>query len=138
MMNSLVAIVGNNWGFFMADSSFNICGRTLEFSVRVVKFCGFLNRQGYESRDLAKQLIRSGTSIGANVEEAQAAQSKADFLSKMRIALKEARETRYWLRVIIASNLVPEARLVALLNEANELSNIIGSIIVKTQNNSRK
>ena len=57
----------------MADSSFDICERTLEFSVRVVKFCSFLSRQGYESRDLAKQLIRSGTSIGANVEEAQAA-----------------------------------------------------------------
>ena len=106
----------------------------------MLSFADFSTNRDYESRDLAKQLIRSGTSIGANanVEEAQAAQSKADFLSKMRIALKEARETRYWLRLIIASDLVSESRLVSLLNEANKLSNIIGSIIVKIQNNQTK
>jgi four helix bundle protein len=122
----------------MNKKSIDICERTLQFAVRVVKFCSFLNKQGYESRDLSRQLIRSGTSIGANVEEAQAAQSTADFISKMKIALKEGRETRYWLRVIIASELVPEDRLISLLNESNELIKILGRIIVNTQNNQQK
>ncbi|PMB37920.1 four helix bundle protein [Fischerella thermalis CCMEE 5330] len=57
------------------------------------------------ARTLAQQLLRSGTSIGANVEEAQAAQSKADFIGKMMIALKQSRETRYWLRLLVASEI---------------------------------
>lgn len=122
----------------MSEKKKDICNRTFNFSVRIVKFCSFLNQQGYESRDLARQLIRSGTSIGANVEESQAAQSTADFISKLKIALKEGRETRYWLRVLIASELVPESRLISLLNESNELIKIIGSIIVKTQQNKKK
>lgn len=123
----------------MSDKTFDICERTFKFSVRIVNLCRFLNKQGYEVRDLSRQLIRSGTSIGANVEEAQAAQSTADFISKLKISLKEARETRYWLRLLIATKLVKEERLSPLLNEANELMNIIGAIIVKTQkNNNRK
>ncbi|MGB5770388.1 MAG: four helix bundle protein [Crocosphaera sp.] len=122
----------------MSKKPKDICERTFNFSVRIVKFCSFLNQQGYESRDLARQLIRSGTSIGANVEESQAAQSTADFISKLKISLKEGRETRYWLRVLIASELVPESRISSLLNECNELINIIGSIIVKTQQNQKK
>lgn len=122
----------------MSNKDKDICERTFNFSVRIVKFCSFLNQQGYESRDLARQLIRSGTSIGANVEEAQAAQSTADFISKLKIALKEGRETRYWLRVLIASELVSKSRLNSLLNESNELIKIIASIIVKTQQNQRK
>ena len=122
----------------MADKVFDICERTLKFSVRVVKFCSFLSQQGTQSRELSKQLIRSRTSIGANVEEAQSGQSTADFLSKMEIALKEARETRYWIRVIIASELVPENRLVSLLNEANELIKILSAIIIKKKKNRGK
>ncbi len=122
----------------MSEKPFDICERTFNFSQRIVKLCSFLNQQGYESRDISRQLIRSGTSIGANVEESQAAQSTADFLSKLEIALKEARETRYWLRLIIASELVSENRLVPLLNETNELIKIIASIIVKTKGNRKK
>lgn len=122
----------------MSDKTFDICQRTFEFSVRIVNLCRFLNKQGYEIRDLSRQLIRSGTSIGANVEEAQAAQSTADFISKLKIALKEARETRYWLRLLVATELVKEKRLIPLIDEANELMNIIGAIIVKTQKNKIK
>ena len=64
------------------------------------------------------QLIRSGTSIGANVEESQAAQSTADFIHKLEIALAETRETRYWLRLLIAVELFPESRWLPLLNES--------------------
>ncbi len=80
------------------------------------------------SRILANQLLRSGTSIGANVEEAQGAQSKADFTAKMYIACKEARETHYWLRSLIETNLVPENRLAPLLDKANQLVAILTTI----------
>ena len=75
----------------------DITERTFEFAVQVVKLCQVLDEQPGAGRTLSRQLIRSGTSIGANVEEAQSGQSRADFISKLQIALKEARETRYWL-----------------------------------------
>jgi len=73
--------------------------RAFELAVRIVKVCQFLDEQLGVGRTLGKQLIRSGTSIGANLEEAQAGQSRADLISKNAIALKEARETHYWLRL---------------------------------------
>ncbi|MEM1309465.1 MAG: four helix bundle protein [Cyanobacteria bacterium P01_H01_bin.153] len=112
-----------------------ITERTFDFSVRVVKLCQVLDEQPGVGRTLSKQLIRSGTSIGANVEEAQSGQSRADFVSKLQIALKEARETRYWLRLLIATNLMPENRLSPLLQESDELIKILASIIVKTKRN---
>lgn len=122
----------------MADKPFDICERTFQFSVRIVNLCSFLNQTPGAVRELSKQLIRSGTSIGANVEESRAAQSTADFIHKLEIALKEARETRYWIRLIAATNLVPENRLLPLLEETNELMNIIASMIVKSKDNKRK
>ena len=77
--------------------------------------------------------MRSGTSIGANVEEAQAAQSKADFISKMNISLKEARETHYWLRLIVASQLISESKLLALKTETEEVTRILGAIIASSK-----
>jgi four helix bundle protein len=106
--------------------------------LRIVKLCDFLNSTPGVSRELARQLVRSGTSIGANVEESQAAQSTADFIHKLEISLKEARETRYWLRLLVAAEIVSSSRLVPLLNEANELIKILASIIVKTKQNRKK
>ncbi len=74
------------------------------------------------------QLLKAGTSVGANVEEAQAGQSRADFVSKYAIALKEARETRYWLRLISEAELIDENAVGALIQESGELSRILGSI----------
>lgn len=74
----------------------------------------------------------------ANVEESQAAQSTADFIHKLEISLKEARETRYWLRLLIAAEIISSSRLVPLLNEANEIVKILASIIVKTKQNRQK
>ena len=105
--------------------------RTFEFARFIVKLCQTLEKQPGTSRTLSAQLLRSGTSIGANVEEAQAAQSKADFISKYRIACKEARETHYWLRLMAATELAPEAQLVKLQGECNELITILTSIIRK-------
>jgi four helix bundle protein len=110
--------------------------RTFEFAVRVVKLCKVLEQTPGVSRTLANQLLRSGTSIGANVEEAQAGQSKADFISKLSIACKEARETHYWLRLLSATELVPESRLTELLDEANQLIAILTTVIKKTRRNS--
>ncbi|BAZ85572.1 MAG: four helix bundle protein [Dolichospermum sp.] len=103
--------------------------RTLNFSIRIVNLCKFLRENGGTGYDLSKQLIRSGTSIGANVEEAQNAESKADFIHKMSISLKEARETNYWLKILIATEKQLEPRLLHLLNESNELISILHAII---------
>src|SRR5262245_835385 len=107
--------------------------RAFEFARRVVKLCQVLDQTPGVSRTLANQLLRSGTSIGANVEEGQAGQSRADFLSKLSIACKEARETHYWLRLLAATELVPEPRLTELLDEANQLVAILTAVIRKTK-----
>ena len=107
--------------------------RTFEFSLHIIRLCQQLEEQPGVARTLSWQLLRSGTSIGANVEEAQAGQSKLDFISKNAIALKEARETIYWLRLLVASKIIPVERLSELLAEANELAKIVGSIIVSAK-----
>lgn len=84
---------------------------------------------------MSNQLIRSGTSVGANVEEAQGAQGRKDFIAKMLIALKEARESRYWLRIVFASGLHTAAPVPELIQEATELCNIIGAIVVSARRN---
>ena len=70
--------------------------RTFDFAVRIVKLCRYLDEKPGASRTLSNQLLKAATSVGANIEEAQAGQSKLDFISKNAIALKEARETHYW------------------------------------------
>ncbi len=107
--------------------------RTFAFAERIVKLCLVLEQNGRVSATLANQLLRSGTSIGANVEEGQASQSKADFVSKYSIACKEARETHYWLRLLASTELVSADRLAPLTDEANELIAILTAIIKKSR-----
>ncbi len=107
--------------------------RTFEFARRVVKLCQVMDQSPGVSRTLANQLLRSATSIGANVEEGQAGQSRADFSSKLSIACKEARETHYWLRLLAATELVPEPRLDDLLDESNQLIAILTAVVKKTR-----
>jgi len=109
----------------------DIPGRTFAFALRVVKLCQVLDEKPGVPRILANQLLRSGTSVGANAEEAQAAQSEADFVSKHSIACKEARETHYWIRLLAASEVIPAERLAELQKECNELIAILTSIIKK-------
>lgn len=111
----------------------SIVERSFSFAVRVVKLCKFLERQDRVSRTLANQLLRSGTSIGANVEEAQAGQSKADFIAKMSIARKEARETHYWLRLLKESEIVPVSQLSEIVQEADEIIRILTAIVKTAQ-----
>ena len=106
----------------------DLCERTFCFAIRVVRLCRLLDDKPGTPRLLSKQILRSGTSVGANVEEAQAAQSDADFLSKYSIACKEARETLYWLRLLAASEVIPEVKLHDLIGECNELVAILTSI----------
>ena len=84
---------------------------------------------------LSKQLLRSGTSIGANVEEATAAQSKKEFISKMSVASKEARETHYWLRLLKDSNVYSEIRLTEAIDEVETLIKLLTSIVKTSQAN---
>ena len=103
--------------------------RSFAFSVRIIRVCRHIESISGIDRILAKQLLRSGTSIGANVAEAQAAQSKPDFISKMSIASKEARETLYWLRLINKATPIPEEKLTDITQEATELCAITTSIV---------
>jgi len=115
------------------NAELKVTDRSFIFAVRIVKLCKFLEKQGRVSRTLANQLLRSGTSIGANVEEAQAGQSKADFIAKMSIARKEARETHYWLRLLIESQIVPENQLSDITTEADEIIRILTAIVKTSQ-----
>lgn len=107
--------------------------RAFEFAVRIVKVCQFLDQQPGVGRTLGKQLIRSGTSIGANLEEAKAGQSRVDFISENAIALKEARETHYWLRLLSASDIPSESRIQLLQTEAEGIMKIIGAIVTSSK-----
>lgn len=102
-----------------------ITDRTEQFAIRIVKACHYLYEQNGVSKVLANQLLRSGTSIGANVHEAQSAQSNRDFLHKLEIALKEARETEYWLNILIKSETVKGSLFQSLLEESQELNRIL-------------
>lgn len=79
--------------------------RAFEFALRIVKLCQHLDKQPGVPRTIAYQLLKAGTSVGANIEEAQAGQNRPDFISKNSIALKEARECHYWLRLLIAAKI---------------------------------
>jgi four helix bundle protein len=106
---------------------------TFNFAVTVIQLCVKLDERPGVGRVLMSQILRAGTSVPANIEEAQAAQSKADFVSKMSIALKEAREIHLRLRLLVPANVVPTTDLSSLIQEVDEIKRIIGAIIVSTK-----
>lgn len=105
--------------------------RTLEFSKRIVRMCKALLKD-VVNLELIKQGLRSGTAIGANYIEANDALSKKDFVHRLRIARKEAKETIYWLNLIIEANSSIKERIQPLMCEADELKKILSSIIEKS------
>jgi len=107
--------------------------RVFSFACRVVEFYQFLTKKKGAAEVIGRQVLRSGTSVGANLEEAAAGQSKADFISKCNLALKEARETHYWFRLLIETGVVPANKLTNLTNESNELVAILTSIVKKSR-----
>mgnify|MGYP003294290033 FL=1 len=115
----------------------NIEHKSFLFSVRIVKLARYLQEEKKEYI-LSKQLIRSGTSIGANIVEAQQAQSRADFISKLSIALKEASETNYWLRLLNATEYLSESEFSSIIADCKEIERILTSIIKTTRNTLKK
>jgi four helix bundle protein len=112
------------------NSPKDIVVRTFDFAARVIALCTKLDERHGVGRVMMSQILRSGTSVPANVEEAQAAQSKADFVGKMSIALKEARETHLRLRLLATANLFSDQQLQPLIQESDEIKRVIGAIIV--------
>ena len=98
------------------------------FAIRIVKLCKHLQTE-YKEYVLSKQILCSGTSIGANVAEAQQAQSKPDFTSKLSIALKEAKETDYWLRLLYATEYLSDTEFNSMIADCDEIERLLVSII---------
>ena len=115
----------------MRNQDVDLGDRLLRFAAEILKITTALEKT-YTSRHIAGQLVRSATSAGANWEETCGAESRADFIHKMQIVLKELRESLYWLKLIKESSLLSgmNAEVEAVLREAKELTNIIGKSIV--------
>lgn len=102
--------------------------KSFDFAIRIVNLYKYLSDKKKEYV-LSKQVLRSGTSIGANVAEAQQAQSKADFVSKISIALKETTETKYWLRLLNAADYLNHTEIKTILEDCVEIEKILTSIL---------
>ena len=113
--------------------SHNIQDKSFRFAVRIVNLCKVL-RADRKEYTLSKQLLRSGTSIGANIMEAQNAQSRADFLSKLNISLKEATETKYWLRLLDATDYLSKAEFDSIYSDCTEIEKILVTSIKSIRN----
>ena len=111
----------------------DILDRSFRFAVRVVKLCGYLDRSGGVARILMPQILRAGTSVVSNIEEAQAGQSRADFISKMGIALREARETHVRLRILSEAAVISTGKLSSITGEADEIKRILGAIVLSSR-----
>jgi four helix bundle protein len=117
----------------MNSKADDIQKRTFDFACRVIRLYKHMMKQDRSNEMLCRQVVRSATSIGANLEEADAAQSRADFISKCNIALKEARESNYWLRLFKSSEMVSEMKITDLLKESHEIVLILTAIVKKSR-----
>jgi len=118
----------------MGNSKITIQERTEDFAIRVIKAYIEINKCNHFSNAasiLLKQFLRSGTSIGANVAEAIYAQSSKDFIYKYSISLKEASETKYWIKIMIQDQVVPKNKFSPMLNEIEQIIRILIAIIKK-------
>ena len=107
--------------------------KSYAFAVKIVKLAQYLTAEKKEYI-LSKQLLRSGTSIGANVEEAIGGQSERDFYAKLNIAYKEARESHYWIRLLTDTAYLSSSQSQSILSDSEELQKIIGSILKTLRN----
>jgi four helix bundle protein len=129
--------MGRKWGRFEApadwarDVPYDIRERSFEFAVRVLRAVRRLADDA-ASRVVAYQLVKAATSVGANVEEADGAESKRDFVHKLSIARKETRETRYWIRMVRAS-MVDDDEWASLQQESEEIARILSAMIVSAK-----
>lgn len=102
--------------------------KSFRFAVRIVNLCRYLQTE-HKEYVLSKQLLRSGTSIGANIAESQQAQSRADFASKLNIALKEAYETNYWLRLMSETQYLNAQEFASIVADCKELEKLLIAIV---------
>ena len=116
----------NEWGGQEVETA--IQDKSFRFAIRIVNLCKYLQQEQNEYI-LAKQLMRSGTSIGANVAEVQQAQSKPDFVHKMSIALKEAYETNYWIRLLHATEYLNDKEYESIISDCLEMEKLLIAII---------
>ena len=111
--------------------------KSFDFAVRIINAVKYLQTDKKEFI-LSKQLMRSGTSIGANIEEAIGGQSTKDFIAKLSISYKEARETLYWLKLLKETDYLNENEASSLINNTDELCKILTSILISTKNKLKK
>lgn len=109
-----------------------ILSKTYAFALKIVNLYKYLKEEKKEY-ELSRQILRSGTSIGANAEEASGAQSRKDFISKYSISLKEAKETHYWLRLLRDSDLIDDSMAKSYLDDCEEIIRILTAIIKTTK-----
>ena len=114
---------------YMESKSNQLSERMLDYAVEIVRLTTQL-RKTATGRQIASQLLRSGTSVGANYEEACGAQSRADFAHKLQIVLKELRESRFWLRLVQKTGIINDARIGDLISETEQLINIIARSVI--------
>ena len=112
-----------------------IVEKTERFADRITKMYRYLSEKRFGDRDMLKQIVRSGTSVGANVSEGQYAQTKADFLTKMTIALKEANESRFWLKRLYAYGSLSEKEFTSIVKDSEEIISILTTITKTTKEN---
>jgi four helix bundle protein len=115
-----------------------LADRLLDLSSRVGKVVDALPPRKRLAAHIASQLVRCGTAPGSHYEEGCAAESRSDFVHKLRLSLKELRESRYWLRLIAGSELLPQQRLTTLLDECEQLCNIIAKSVLTATSNERR
>lgn len=111
--------------------------KSFNFGVRILKLYRFLLKQDHYLEPILKQILRSGTSIGANITEAQNSPSIKDFINKLNIALKEARESEYWLNLFKASDIIDEKSFKSLQLDCKELIKLLIAIIKTSKSNSK-
>jgi len=111
--------------------------KSFYFSARILKLYRFLLKQDRSLEPILKQILRSGTSIGANITEAQNAPSTKDFINKLNISLKEARESEYWLNLFKASDIINEKSFKSLQQDCKELIKLLIAIIKTAKSNSK-
>lgn len=111
--------------------------KSFDFAIQTVNLYKYLTTN-HKEFVISKQLLRSGTSVGANVREAHNAESKADFIHKLAISQKECDETMYWLELLLATDFIEKQQFSTIHNKAEEILKIIKSIIISTKNNLKK
>ena len=106
--------------------------KSFRFAVRIVKLCKYL-REAKKDSVMSRQLLRAGTSVGANVAESEHAQSRADFASKLNIALKEAAESDYWLRLLDETEYLSNGEFKSIIADCREIESLLASIVKTTK-----